>query len=79
MSTGAISVLNGRLPDTNTTEPYSPKPRANESVKPVVSAGTRATAALALRKPAAPIDVGARRAEFFALMAGAWQPAQGSA
>jgi beta-N-acetylhexosaminidase len=42
-------------------------------------AARRATAALALRKPAAPIDVGARRAEFFALMAGAWQPAPGSA
>ena len=35
--------------------------------------------ALALRKPAPPIDLAARRAEFFRLMAGAWQPAPGSA
>ena len=39
----------------------------------------RADAALALRKTAAPIDAAARRAEFFNLMAGAWQPAAGSA
>jgi len=42
-------------------------------------AARRAAAALALRKPAAPIDVAARRDEFFALMADAWQPAQRSA
>ena len=43
-------------------------------------AARRAAAALALRKPAAPIDVRARRAEFFALMAGVWQrQPQGSA
>ena len=38
----------------------------------------RAAAALVLRKPAAPIDIAARRAEFFKLMAGV-APAPGSA
>jgi beta-N-acetylhexosaminidase len=38
----------------------------------------RAEAALTLRRPPAPIDIAARRAEFFNLMAGA-QPAPGSA
>ena len=42
-------------------------------------AGRRAAVALALRKPAAPIDVAAQRAEFSKLMAGIWQPAQGLA
>ncbi|MGC1541931.1 MAG: beta-N-acetylhexosaminidase [Xanthobacteraceae bacterium] len=41
-------------------------------------AARRAAAALALRQPPAPIDVAARRAEFFKLMAGA-EPAAGSA
>jgi beta-N-acetylhexosaminidase len=41
-------------------------------------AARRATAALALRKPPAPFDTAARRAEFFRLMAGA-EPAAGSA
>lgn len=41
-------------------------------------AARRATAALALRKSPTPIDVAARRAEFFKLMAGA-EPAAGSA
>ncbi len=41
-------------------------------------AARRAAAALALRKPAEPLDVAARRAEFFKLMAGA-EPAAGSA
>ena len=41
-------------------------------------AARRATAALAMRKTAAPIDVATRRAEFFNLMAGAWQPAPDS-
>ena len=41
-------------------------------------AARRAAAALAQRKPAAPIDIAARRAEFFKLMAGA-EPAPGSA
>ncbi len=43
------------------------------------NAARRAAAALALRQPAAPIDVAARRAEFFKLMAGTWQSAPGSA
>ncbi len=41
-------------------------------------AAHRAAAALAQRKPAAPVDIAARRAEFFKLMAGA-EPAPGSA
>jgi beta-N-acetylhexosaminidase len=39
----------------------------------------RAAAALALRKPAAPIDLATQRASFLKLIAGAWQPGQGSA
>ena len=42
-------------------------------------AARRATAALAMKKPAAPIDLAAGRAEFLRLMTGAWQPAQGNA
>ena len=42
-------------------------------------AARRAAAALTLRKPPAAIDVAARRAEFFALMAAVWQSAQRSA
>ena len=42
-------------------------------------AARRAAAALAAKKPAAPIDLAASRAEFMKLMAGAWQPAQGYA
>ncbi len=42
-------------------------------------AGRRAAAALAGKKAALPIDVAAGRAEFLALMAGAWQPARGYA
>ena len=42
-------------------------------------ASRRAAAALAMRKPAAPIDLVAGRAEFLRLMTGAWQPAQGYA
>jgi beta-N-acetylhexosaminidase len=41
-------------------------------------AARRAAAALAQRKPAAPIEVVGRRAEFFKLMAGV-EPAAGSA
>jgi beta-N-acetylhexosaminidase len=36
----------------------------------------RADAALAAKKPAAPIDLAASRAEFLGLMNGAWQPAE---
>ena len=39
----------------------------------------RADAALARKKPAAPIDVGASRAAFLKLMNGVWEPAQGYA
>jgi beta-N-acetylhexosaminidase len=39
----------------------------------------RATAALAAKRPAAPIDLAAARAQFAGLMAGVWQPAQGYA
>jgi beta-N-acetylhexosaminidase len=42
-------------------------------------AARRAEAALARRKPAAPIDVAAKRAEFSALMSGVWEPARGMA
>ena len=39
MSSGAISVFIGMLPEMKTTEPYSPSARANASAKPVSSAG----------------------------------------
>ena len=39
ISSGAISVRIGMLPEMNTTEPYSPTARANASAKPVSSAG----------------------------------------
>ena len=42
MRSGAISVRIGMLPEMNTTEPYSPRPRANESANPVSAAGTMA-------------------------------------
>jgi beta-N-acetylhexosaminidase len=38
------------------------------------AAARRADAALAARKPAAPIDIAASRSEFLSLMAGAWVP-----
>jgi hypothetical protein len=38
---GAISVRPGMLPEMNTTEPYSPMARANDSAKPVSQAGKR--------------------------------------
>jgi hypothetical protein len=41
-------------------------------------ASRRAAAALAAKRPAAPIDLAASRTEFLALMAGAWQPAEGA-
>lgn len=43
------------------------------------AAARRAAAALAMRRPAARIDLVAARAEFFGLMSGVWQPAQGYA
>jgi beta-N-acetylhexosaminidase len=42
-------------------------------------AARRADAALAAKKPAAPIELAAARAEFLAMMADAWQPAKGYA
>src|SRR6266516_473485 len=39
MRTGAISVRNGMLPETKTTEPYSPSERAKARAKPVMTAG----------------------------------------
>jgi beta-N-acetylhexosaminidase len=52
---------------------------AAEAPKLAGEAARRATAALALRKPATPIDLAAGRTEFLRLMADAWQPAQGYA
>ncbi len=48
---------------------------------PVLSgeAARRAAAALAARRPAQPIDMAASRAEFSRLVAGVWQPAEGTA
>jgi beta-N-acetylhexosaminidase len=40
-------------------------------------AARRAEAALAMKRPATPVDLAAARAEFSRLMSGAWQPAQG--
>ena len=42
-------------------------------------AARRAEAALASRKPAMPLDVAVKRAEFVALMNAVWEPARGSA
>jgi beta-N-acetylhexosaminidase len=42
-------------------------------------AARRSSAALATKKPALAIDVAAARAEFFSLISGVWQPAQGLA
>src|SRR5260370_29719135 len=42
MSSGAISVRSGRLPEMKTIEPYSPSPRATARAKPVRSAGRMA-------------------------------------
>jgi beta-N-acetylhexosaminidase len=42
-------------------------------------AGRRAAAALAAKRPAAPIDLASARSEFLRLMTGVWQPARGYA
>jgi beta-N-acetylhexosaminidase len=42
------------------------------------AAADRAEAALAAKRPPAPFDIAAARAEFLQLMTGAWSPAQGS-
>src|SRR5262249_50581076 len=47
--------------------------------EPTGEAARRAGAALAAKRPAAPIDIAASRAEFACLMAGIWQPAEGTA
>jgi beta-N-acetylhexosaminidase len=52
---------------------------AAEAPRLAGEAARRAAAALAMKKPAVPIDLGERRAEFLKLMAGVWQPAQGYA
>ena len=41
MSSGAISVRIGMLPEMNTTDPYSPIALANASATPVSQAGRR--------------------------------------
>ncbi|HUD85456.1 MAG TPA: glycoside hydrolase family 3 N-terminal domain-containing protein, partial [Xanthobacteraceae bacterium] len=57
-----------------------PEMRAVAAAMPELSgdASRRAAAALAAKRPAAPIDLAASRTEFLALMAGAWQPAEGA-
>jgi beta-N-acetylhexosaminidase len=57
-----------------------PEMRAVAAAVPELSgaASLRAAAALAAKRPAAPIDLAASRAEFLALMAGVWQPAEGT-
>jgi beta-N-acetylhexosaminidase len=59
---------NGRMPEM----------QAVAGAAPVVAgeAARRATAAIAMKRPAAPIDLGQARAEFVRLMAGVWQPAE---
>ncbi len=59
---------NGKMPEMRAVAAAAPRLAGQ--------AARRAAAALAMRKPAAPIDVAARRAEFFQLMAGV-QPAPG--
>jgi beta-N-acetylhexosaminidase len=58
-----------------------PEMRAVAAAVPELTgeAARRATAALAAKRPAAPIDIAARRTEFSRLMAGTWQPAEGTA
>jgi beta-N-acetylhexosaminidase len=58
-----------------------PEMRAVAAAAPVLAgeAARRATAALAMKRPATPIDLAASRAEFFGLMSGIWQPAEGRA
>jgi beta-N-acetylhexosaminidase len=57
-----------------------PEMRAVAAAVPELSgeAARRAAAALSAKRPAAPIDPAAGRAEFFALMADVWQPAEGT-
>jgi len=71
LAAGCDMVLhcNGKMPEMQAVAAAAPR-LAGEAAR-------RAEAALAMRKPAAPIDIAASRAAFFKLMAGAWQPAQG--
>ena len=62
---------NGKMPEMLAVAAVAPRLAGQ--------AAGRATAALAMRKPAARIDVATERARFLNLMAGAWQPAAGSA
>jgi beta-N-acetylhexosaminidase len=73
VSAGCDMVLhcNGKMPEMLAVAAATPR-LAGEAAR-------RADAALAARKPAAPIDLAAGRAEFFNLMATAWQPAPGTA
>jgi beta-N-acetylhexosaminidase len=73
LTAGCDMVLhcNGKMPEMRAVATAAPQ-LAGEAAR-------RAAAALAARIPAAPIDIAASRAEFFNLMAGAWQSAQGSA
>jgi beta-N-acetylhexosaminidase len=56
-----------------------PEMRAVAAAAPVLAgeAARRAAAALATKRPPAPIDLAAARAEFCGLMAGTWQPGVG--
>jgi beta-N-acetylhexosaminidase len=58
-----------------------PEMRAVAAAVPALAgdAARRAVAALAAKRPPAPIDLAASRAEFSGLMAGIWQPAEGYA
>jgi beta-N-acetylhexosaminidase len=62
---------NGKMPEMQAVAAETPQ-LAGEAAR-------RADAALAARKPPAPIDLAAARIEFVNLMTSAWQPAQGSA
>src|SRR3984957_12601011 len=61
---------NGKLAEMTAVAAQAP-PLTGEAAR-------RADAALAVRKPAAPIDIAESRAEFSNLMAGAWAPAANS-
>ncbi len=73
LSAGCDMVLhcNGKMPEMLAVAAETPRLAGD--------AARRADAALAARKPPAPIDLPAARAEFANLMASVWQPAQVSA
>jgi beta-N-acetylhexosaminidase len=62
---------NGKMPEMRAVAEAAPM-LAGEGAR-------RAAAALSAKRPPAPIDLAARRAEFFGLMAGVWQPDEGYA